>query len=104
MAIAINRFERDPQRIVDAIIQLVEGRSNNVGDCTLATGTTTTVVQHPNCSVGCRVFLEAQTANAAGLSTTVYIPVSGIIAGQFTIRHAVSALTDLTYSFACVGG
>jgi hypothetical protein len=104
MAIQLQRGERDLQRIVDAIIQLVGGRQNSVGDVTLRDGQTTTTVTFPNCSSECRVFLFPQTANAAAALATTYILKANITRGAFTITHANNAQTDKEFSFVCIGG
>lgn len=104
MAIQLQPGERDLQRIVDAIIQLVTGRQNSIGDVTLRAGQTTTVVKFPNCSKDCRVFLFPQTPNAASIVATTYILRADILQKQFTITHASSASVDLTFSFLCIGG
>ena len=104
MAINLQRGERDLQRIVDAIIQLVTGRSNSVGDVTLTASAASTVVAFPNCSRDCRVFLFPQTANAAAALATTYILKANILQGSFTITHANNAQVDKSFSFICVGG
>lgn len=104
MAIQLQRGERDLQRIVDAIIQLNEGRAFSVGDVTLAAGAASTIVSFPNCSKDCRVFLFPQTANAAAAVPTTYILRANILQKSFTITHAIAGTTDRTFSFACIGG
>lgn len=104
MAIQLQPGERDPQRIVDAIIQLVQGRQNSVGDVTLRAGQTTTTVSFPNCSKDCRVFLFPQTANAAAAVATTYIQRADILQRSFTITHANAGSTDRAFSFLAIGG
>lgn len=104
MAIQLQPRERDIQRIVDAVIQLVLGRQNSVGDVTLRAGQTTTVVTFPNCSKDCRVFLEPQTANAAAALATTYVQRADILQSSFTITHANAGTTDRTFSFLAIGG
>lgn len=104
MAIKLAQGERDPQRIVDAINQLVEGRMNGVGDVTLTPGATSTVVIFTNVSSDARVFLEPQTANAAAARATTFIKRSDIDRGSFVITHANNAQTDRDFSFLCIGG
>lgn len=104
MAIQLQRGERDPQRIVDSIIQIVEGRQNSIGDVTLRAGQTITVVPFQNCSKDCRVFLFPQTANAAAAVPTTYILRVDILQRSFTITHANAGTTDRTFSFLAIGG
>jgi hypothetical protein len=101
MAIQLQPSERDPQRIVDAIIQLVNGRQNSVGDATLAVGATSTVVNFVNCSKGCRVFLGG--LNSAAVAAGPQVAVADISQGSFVIRHA-SAGASAKLSFVCIGG
>lgn len=101
MAIQLQPRERDPQRIVDAIIQLVEGRQNSVGDVTLTPGAATTFVSFPNCSKDCRVFLQEQTAAAVAAQATV--APADIVQRGFTIRHNVAG-AGANFSFLCIGG
>lgn len=104
MAIALQRGERDTQRIVDTIIQLIEGRQNSIGDVTLTPGATSTVVDFANCSKECRVFLFPQTSNAAFAMTTTYVQLADIENGSFTITHANGPSVDRDFSFLCIGG
>jgi hypothetical protein len=104
MAIELQRGTRDPQRVIDAIVQLGEGRQNSVGDVTLRANQATTVVTFPNCSSDARVFLFPQTANAAAALATTFILKANILRGSFTISHANNAQADKTFSFLCIGG
>lgn len=104
MAIQLQPDERDLQRIVDAIIQLVQGRMHSVGDFTLAPGVATTVVNFENCSTGSRIFLMPQTPNAAAALATTWIALADILQGSFAIHHANNAQIDRSFSFVCIGG
>lgn len=101
MATQLQRSERDPQRIVDAIIQLTEGRQNSVGDVSLAVGQTSTVVSFPNCSKDSRVFLGG--LNAAAVAAAPQVVVADIRQRSFTIRHAAAG-AGASLSFVCIGG
>jgi hypothetical protein len=105
--ITLSPAERDLSRIVLAVRQLTEGRSNAVGSVTLTpdTGTpvTSTAVAAPNCGPGSAVLLFPQTANAAAALGTTYVPAADVAAGIFTIRHASAATTDRTFHFVCLG-
>lgn len=104
MAIQIQPGETNLKRLVDAVIQLVQGRQNSVGDVTLAAGTTITVVSFPNCSKDSRVFLFPQTPNAAAAAPTTYVLKANILQRMFTITHANAGTTDRVFSFLCIGG
>lgn len=102
MAIQLTVEERDLRRIVDAIIQLNQGRQNSVGSVTLRANQTTTTVSFKNCSTGCRVFLEPRSASAR--TARGMAQVTSILQGSFVITHASNAATDQTYDFVCIGG
>jgi len=101
MAIQLLPAESNIWRIVQAIIQLVQGRQNSVGDVTLAVGPTSTVVSFVNCSIDCRVFLQPQ--NAAAVAAQARVAAADILQGSFTIRHNVVA-AGTVLSFLCIGG
>lgn len=106
--IDLSNSERDLAKIVLAIQQLAQGRSNAVGEVTLRAGQTTTVVTKAvdkaavNMSVGAEVFLEPLTANAAAARATTYI--SAKAQGSFTISHSSNAQVDKTFAFFIAGG
>lgn len=104
MAIQLQRSERDLQRIVDAVRQLVEGRHNAGGTVTFTPNAGTTTVNHVNCSVDSyvQVFGGAQTANAAAAVATSRI--SSVFQGGFIISHANNAQTDRTFYYMVTGG
>lgn len=101
MAIQLLPTETNIWRIVNAIIQLIQGRQNSVGDVTLSTGATATVVDFTNCSKDSRVFLQPQTAAAVGAQARV--AVADISQGAFVIRHP-AAPAGASFSFLCIGG
>jgi hypothetical protein len=102
MAIQLQPQERDLKRFNQAIRELVEGRHNAGGAFTLTPGATTTVVNHPNCSMDCYPVFSARTANAAAALATTYI--SAINQGSFTVTHANNAQADRTFSYTVTGG
>lgn len=101
MAIQLQPGEKDIQRIVDAVIQIVQGRQNSVGDVTLTPAATFTFVSFPNCSKDCRVFLQAQ--NAAAVAAQAMVAPTDIIQRGFTIRHNAAG-ANANLSFLCIGG
>lgn len=102
MAINLQPMERDIFRIVQAIRQLIEGRSNSTLEVTLAAGTTTTTVTVPNCSQDSEVFLSPRTANAAAAIPTTYV--SSVLQGSLVLTHANNAQTDRIFGVDCRGG
>lgn len=101
--LTLSPSERDLFKIVMAVRQLMEGRSNAVGDVTLTANAGTTTVSAPNCGPGSKVVLFPQTANAAAAVPTTYITLANITAGQFVITHANNAQTDKSFSWVALG-
>lgn len=104
MAIVLQRGERDPQKIVDSIIQLTQGRQNSIVAVTLRASHTTTVVPFVNCSTACAPLPVALTAHAAAELAAGTMYVSSIGQGTFTVTHASNSQTDRNFLFACLGG
>lgn len=104
MAIQLQPEENNLWRIVQAVIQLVQGRNNATKTITLTANATTTVVKHPNCSQDCQPMLSPRTANAAAAIPTTYILQASIVQGQFTITHANAGSTDRTFGYSVQGG
>lgn len=94
-------------RIVQAIIQLMQGRSNAVGEVTLRANQTTTVVTKTvhraavNVGADSEVFLTPRTANAAAALATTWV--SAVGQGTFTITHASNAQIDKLFGFEARG-
>lgn len=101
LAIQLQSTEKNIYTIVQAVIQLVTGRQNSIGDVTLTPSATSTVVTFVNCSRDCRVFLMPQTANA--VAAQARIAIADISQGQFIIRHPAAA-AGCSFSFLAIGG
>lgn len=97
----INPTEKDPIKQNTAIRQLIEGRSNAVGVCTLTANAASTVVTAVTCGPNSHVELYPKTANAAAIVAATYVSV--VAAGSFTVTHTNSATTDKTFTYACFG-
>ena len=95
--------ETNLYKLVRAIRELFEGRSNAVGTFTLTANVATTVVTAANCGSGSSVLATAKTANAAAEigNGTMYIATIGN--GSFTVTHANNAQTDRTFLWAAFG-
>jgi len=102
VAIQLQPQETSIRRIVQAVIELVNGRHNSRGVVSLATGSTSTVVTAPNCSLEAIPVLSPLTANAAAALATTYI--AAIEQGSFTIHHASNAQADRTFGWTATGG
>ena len=104
MAIQLSPEEKDIRRVVQSVRELVEGRHNAASRFTLTPGTTTTVVEHPNCSLDCEPQFSPRTANAAAEVGNGTIWISDVGQGSFTVRHANNGQADRIYGFTVSGG
>ena len=95
--------EKDQTKIVGAINQLGQGRSNAVGTVTLTASATSTTVAAPACGAGAKVFLFPTTANAAAALATTYVQAADVTKEQFIVTHANNAQTDRTFFYVALG-
>lgn len=86
-------------RIVRAVRDLFEGRSNAAGRFTCTLNAAETTVTAPNCGLESEVFLQAVTANAAAEVGAGTIYVSSVAQGAFTVKHANSATEGRTFAY-----
>jgi hypothetical protein len=105
MAINLLPSEKDISRIVQAVIQLVQGRSNSIvtPDVVLNPTGTTTTVNFENCSISCvpiPVPLNAAAATEIGNGTMF---ISSIQNSSFTVTHS-AGVANRKLRFACLGG
>ena len=87
---------------IQAINQLIAGRSNAAYEVTLTPGATTTTLTSENINANSRPVLTAKTANAAAALATTYAVTTS--AGVVTITHANNAQTDRTFHVLIIGG
>jgi hypothetical protein len=99
LSLSDDETEQRPQNFV--LRQLIEGRSNAVGQCTLAANAASTTVPAINCGANSAVFLFPRTAHAAAISASTYV--SGVSARQFVVTHPNNANTDKDFYFVCLG-
>jgi hypothetical protein len=95
--------ESDLRKIVFAVNQLGQGRSNAVGSVTLTANTATTTVTATNCGAGSTPILTPTTANASAEFGGGSIYVGTVSNGSFVITHANNAQTDRTFLYAVLG-
>ena len=97
--------EQDQSKQNATLRQLAEGRSNAVGLVTLTQSATTTSVTAVNCAQSSYPFMFPATANAAAEvgNGTMYVTVTNILNGSFTITHANNAQTNRVFYFICLG-
>ena len=89
--------------IVNAVRQLMQGRSNAAGSVTLSPSASSTTVAAPNCAALSQVFLFPRTAHAAAELAAGACYVSAVAAGTFTVAHANNTQTDRTFAYVCLG-
>src|SRR5258707_14836566 len=102
MSFQLSPSESEPYRIVNAIRQLMQGRSNAAGSVTLAAAAAATTVSAPNCAAGSQVFLFPKTAHAAAELAAGACYVSAVSNGAFTLAHANNAQADRTFAYVCL--
>src|SRR5262245_44345681 len=102
-ALVLSPQEKDTFKIVAALKQLAQGRSNAVGSVTLAANAASTVVAAPNCAAGSAIFLFPQTANAAAEWKNGTMYVGSVSKQQFVIAHANNAQTDRAFWWVALG-
>lgn len=104
MAIVLDRFEKFGGRVIDAINQLIQGRSNAVvKDIVVRANQTTTTVMAPNCSKDCIVFPMPQDSGARAEYDPATVYADPVGQGFFVLNHPSSAGVR-TYSFLAIGG
>mgnify|MGYP000936594987 FL=1 len=87
---------------INAVNQLIRGRSNAAFQVTLAAGATTTTFSNANINADSKPVLFPTTANAAAAMATTYVTVPA--AGTIIINHANAASTDRTFNLLIIGG
>jgi hypothetical protein len=102
-ALQLSPSETQLFRIVNAVRQLMQGRSNAAGSVTLAASAAATTVSAPNCAPTSQVFLFPRTAHAGAELAAGGCYISAVGNGTFTITHANNAQTDRTFAYVCLG-
>lgn len=92
--------ETNPAKLVIAIQNLYQGRSNAAGTFTITANTTSTAVTSPNCTVASYVHVSPLTQHAAWHMATTYITPGN---GSFTVNHAANANNDCNFGYAVIG-
>jgi hypothetical protein len=95
--------EKDPYKIVRAVRELFEGRSNAVGTFTLTPSAATTTVTAQNCGTGCTVLAFPGTASAAAEVGNGTMYIGTVNNGSFVVTHANNALADRVFRYAALG-
>lgn len=88
----------DARQVAEVVRGLMDGKSNNTGTVTLASGTSTTLTD-ARVGSGSTILLTPLTATAAAL-----VPyVSARASGTATLTHANNAAADANYAYAIIG-
>lgn len=96
-----NGVEEMLRRVVDKILEVQRGKTNNVFEVTLAVApATTTTLNSELVSPDSEITLAPKTANAAAALATTYYT---LVAGTVTFNHASSASADRTFGVTIVG-
>ena len=95
--------ETNIRRVVQAVRELFEGRSNAGGTVTLTANAASTTVAAINCGPESRPVLMPATANAAAEVGAGTIFVSAVSAESFVVTHANNAQTDRTFHWVALG-
>lgn len=93
--------ETDLRKIVTALRQTIDGRTDNWGQVTLTAGATTTTYSSQNISENSTIALSPRTLNAAAAFASTYV--SARANGFVTLTHANNAQTDRTFDLAWIG-
>jgi hypothetical protein len=102
-ALTLSPAEKDISKIVLAVRQLTEGRSNAAGTVTLAANAATTTVAAPNCAASSVVLLFPATAHAAAAAASTYVKSTDISKGQFVVTHPNDADIDKVFYWLAIG-
>ena len=103
MANTLSPDEKDIYKIVRAVRDLFEGRSNAVGSFTLKPSVGSTTVTAPNCGAGSTVLAFAKTANAAAEIGNGTMYIAAVNNGSFVVTHANNAQADRTFLYVALG-
>lgn len=87
---------------VDAINQLIDGRSNAVFSVTATTGAATTLIQSELINANAIPLLFPATANAAAEAATTYAVTTS--AGVVTVNHDNNMTAGRTWHVLIIGG
>jgi hypothetical protein len=90
----------EPWKVATLVNLLVSGKTNSLGQVTLAPGGTSTILQDNNIRPGSKLFLTPITAHAASVTGLWYdpssVPENG---GAVTLKHSAVSQADLTFDY-----
>ena len=98
----LNPSGAEPREISTVVNGLIEGKSNNTGEVTLAVASaTTTTVYDERIGFNSVMILMPTTSNAVSVIASTYI--SATNKGNAVITHTANTLTGKTYRYIIVG-
>ena len=99
--------ESNIKKVVIAVHQLAQGRTNSNGQFTLTPNATSTTVSFAAAapSTSALMYWQPTTPNAAAQMATLYCLSTGVgqTKGQFVLQHASNTSTDQTFNFEVRG-
>lgn len=95
--------ETDIRKVVNAVKELVEGRSNAVGSFTLTANAATTTVTAMNCGAGSVPIPVPTTANASAEIGNGTMYIGTVSNGSFVVTHANNAQADRIFMYVALG-
>lgn len=93
-------FGGDPRQVAEVVRGLMDGKSNNVGTVTLASGTSTTLTD-ARIGYDSVIIFSPLTSNAAGFLGGLYV--SARNQGSATLTHASNSASDRNYAYVVIG-
>lgn len=90
-------------RISQWAIQVMQGKLNNTGSCTLTNGVTSTSVVDARSGINSFIGFTPTTANAASETGAGTMYLKNRAEGVFTVKHANSASVDRTFVYCILG-
>lgn len=91
----------DQRAVAEIINNMMDGKTNNTGEITLTSSTTSTTLYDARLSANSTIIMTPMTLNAAKEFGTCYI--SSRSNGSAVISHQNTGHSDLLYTYAIVG-
>lgn len=96
----LNPAGAEPREISEVVNNLVDGKSNNVGDFTTTQSTTTTTIYNERIGYNSAIIFTPMNSNAAAELTTIYVSALG--KGSAVVTHGSHAY-DCIFKYIIVG-
>lgn len=93
-------FGGDARAVAEVVNGAMSGKTNNTGEITLSSGTTTTLSDE-RIGYGSAIIFTPLTVNAASFVGSMYV--SARNKGSAVLTHPLNALSDRKFSYVVVG-